>query len=463
MMFEEMSKGLSQEAVKGLDQVELRAQDLVQTTIRARGSDIEMMCQKRIFGHSARVLKDGVWGFAFSDGSAKAGDTVRYAAKAAGAITVKRDDARVSLAPVRPTKRRSRSKIRTPFSEVDIASKASFLKDICTGVGAREPRTGTCWADYSDQSGRSVLLTSEGTVVESEVSEMTVTITASGSFKGVKASSREEIGIAAAGWDHLEKAYPPETVSDRVALKMTDHLDGVKCLRGSFSCVLGPRVVGMLAHEALGHLSEADLFCTGAFNGLGGKRVAADEVTMVDSPQMKGGFGNIEVDDEGVLPRKVVLIADGFLGDQLNNRQWAARLGVEPTGNARAESYRKPPIIRMRNTYFERGDMATEELLEKVKNGYYCGDVRGGQAESNSSFQIGIQQCYEIRDGELGRPVRDLSISGIAVKSLKLIDGVGRDFGFESSYCGKYDQSMATSDGGPHMSLRKGAVVFGGA
>ena len=219
----------------------------------------------------------------------------------------------------------------------------------------------------------------------------------------------------------------------------------------------------MLAHEALGHLSEADLFCSGAFNGLGGEQVAPDGVTMVDSPRMKGGFGNIEVDDEGVLPRKVVLIDDGILGDQLTNRQWAARLGMKPTGNARAESYRKVPLIRMRNTYFERGDMTTEELIENVGNGYYCGDVRGGQAESNSSFQVGIQRCYEIRNGRLGRPVRDLSISGIALRSLKLIDGVGKDFGFESSYCGKYDQSMATSDGGPHMSLKKGAVIFGGA
>jgi TldD protein len=271
------------------------------------------------------------------------------------------------------------------------------------------------------------------------------------------------VGIASLGWEHLEKSHPPESIGRNAAYKLTDHLSGVKCRRGSFRCVLGPKVVGMLAHEALGHLSEADFFCTGAFDGMEGKRVAPDEVSMIDSPRMKGGFGNIEVDDEGVLPRRVTLIDKGILGDQMTNRQWAGRLGTKPTGNARAESYRKPPIIRMRNTYFVRGDMSTEELLENVKDGYYCGDVRGGQAESDSSFQIGIQECYEVKNGELHRPVRDLSISGIAVKTLRLIDGVGKDFGFESSYCGKYDQAMATSDGGPHASLKKGAVVFGGA
>jgi predicted Zn-dependent protease len=462
-MLEDLSKGLSPKVVGGLDLVELRAQDLSQTTIRVRLTEVDMLCQKRILGHSARVLRDGVWGFAFTDGSLNAADTVRNAAKAAGAVRLKSDDERATLSPVRTICRELKVDATDVFADVDVSNKIAYLKEVCAGVRDKEPRTKTCWADYRDLSGRSVLLTSEGTVIESEISEMSMTVTASGAHTDVKASSREDVGVTSTGWRRTEKAYPPGLVSERVAAKMTDHLNGVKCRRGSFGCVLGPRVVGMLAHEALGHLSEADLFCTGAFNGLEGKRVAPDTVTMVDSPRLRGGFGNIRIDDEGVSPRKVFLIDKGFLGDQLTNRQWAARLGVKPTGNARAESYRKPPIIRMRNTFFERGEMTTEELVEGIKAGYYCGDVRGGQAEMNSSFQIGIQQCYEIRNGEIGRPVRDLSISGIALKSLRLIQGVGRDFGFESSYCGKFDQSMATSDGGPHMSLGKGAVIFGGA
>ena len=120
-------------------------------------------------------------------------------------------------------------------------------------------------------------------------------------------------------------------------------------------------------------------------------------------------------------------------------------------------------MIRMRNTLFRKGDHDIEELFESVGNGYYCGDVKGGQAESDSSFQVGIQECFEITKGELGRPVRDLAISGVAVDSLKRISGVGKDFGYESSYCGKYDQYMATTDGGPSMSIKKGAVIFGGA
>jgi TldD protein len=116
----------------------------------------------------------------------------------------------------------------------------------------------------------------------------------------------------------------------------------------------------------------------------------------------------------------------------------------------------------MRNTHFEKGDMSVDELVGGVKQGYYCGDVRGGQAEANSNFQVAIQECFEIENGEIGRPVKGLAISGVAVSTLKLIDGLGKDFGIESSYCGKSDQFMATSDGGPHMRIKKGGIIFGG-
>ena len=90
---------------------------------------------------------------------------------------------------------------------------------------------------------------------------------------------------------------------------------------------------------------------------------------------------------------------------------------MRPTGNARAESYLYSPIIRMRNTFFEPGTFSEEELLENIDFGYFCADFRGGQAQLNASFQVGIQEAYEIVNGEIGRPVTDLSISGIATDS----------------------------------------------
>lgn len=449
-------------SASGLDYVELRADDVVQTSIELRESSVESVTRKFECGHSARVLKSGRWGFASSDGMQDVGATIAEASKAAKALS-KMSTSDVSMLEVTPVRKNVRPLAETPLDEVDLADKVSYLSSICRRTVDADQRMTTAKASYSDITGDRVLVTSEGTEVRQSLSHAYLMTTASGKAAGRPVSARDELGTVTSGWELFTKMESADSISDRLARKAKLQMDGVSCKRGTHPCVISPKVAGMLAHEALGHLSEADLFSSGAFNGHKGSRVAPDCITMVDSPWIESGFGNIVIDDEGVLPRAVKLIDKGMLGAQMTNREWAARLGAELTGNARSESYRVPPIIRMRNTYFERGDQTFEELLEDKKSGYYCVDVRGGQAESNSSFQISIQECYEIVKGELGRPVRSLAISGLATKSLAMIDGLGKDFGFESSYCGKLLQSMPTSDGGPHMSIAKGGIVFGGS
>ena len=409
------------------------------------------------------MLKNGCWGFSVSDGFRDIQSTIRNAAKAASVVPPREDETFAGLCKIKPIQRHIRSRAREPIHEIDIDEKVSFLKEICQGIIHSDPRITTSVTNYRDTSGQKLLVTSDGTCIETDVTLADLMTTASGRVDGRSVSSRDEVATVTHGWALFEKKKTAETITDRLVKRIQGQMSGVPAKRGTFPCVLSPRVVGMLAHEALGHLAEADFFSAGAFGGLEGKRVAPESVTIIDSPSIDDGFGNIKIDDEGVVARDAVLIRNGVLGEQMTDREWAARLGTSPTGNARAESYRTPPIIRMRNTYFAEGDMSLDELLEDKKFGYYCVDVRGGQAESNSSFQVGIQECYEIRNGEITKPVRNLAISGIAVDSLQLIDGLGDDFDIESSYCGKLFQYMATSDGGPHMSLKKGAIVFGGS
>lgn len=399
---------------------------------------------------------------AVSHGFKGVSSTIDEAAEVARALKGREGDARVQLSDSRPVNRVISIRNKMPLEDVPIADKLAFFQGISAAVKRHDDRISTARASYREITGKRYLVTSEGTSIVTDVSLMYLQCTATGAEGGVMASSRDEVAMVSSGWELFDKKEPMGKISDRLVHKVRNQLDGVACKRGSFPCVLGPRVAGMLAHEALGHLAEADSFDSAAFAGLENKPVAPEFVTMVDSPRVRDGFGNITHDDEGVAARKVILIDRGTLAGQMTNREWAFKLGCRPTGNARAETYKVPPIVRMRNTYFERGDMSLDELLGGIKDGYYCGDVRGGQAEANSSFQVAVQGCYEIKNGELCRPVRGLAISGVAVKSLKLIDALGKDFGMESSYCGKSDQYMPTSDGGPHVRVKKGGIVFGG-
>ena len=98
--------------------------------------------------------------------------------------------------------------------------------------------------------------------------------------------------------------------------------------------------------------------------------------------------------------------------------------------------------------------------MEGVKTGYYFKSFRGGQASIDGTFQVGIQEGYEIVKGEIGSPVRNASISGNTLETLHKVNGVGKDFSLNPGRCGK-GQIAFVCDGGPHMRLSE--VVVGGS
>ena len=72
---------------------------------------------------------------------------------------------------------------------------------------------------------------------------------------------------------------------------------------GEQTVVLGPGWPGILLHEAIGHGLEGDFNRkkTSAFFDLVGKKVASDQVTIVDDGTIPERRGSLTIDDEGTL------------------------------------------------------------------------------------------------------------------------------------------------------------------
>jgi TldD protein len=105
-------------------------------------------------------------------------------------------------------------------------------------------------------------------------------------------------------------------------------------------------------------------------------------------------------------------------------------------------------------------DHSYEELIENINSGYYMKSFRGGQANIDGTFQVGVQEAYEIVNGEIGDPVRNVSISGNTLKTLLKINAVGKDFELWPGRCGK-GQTAFVCDGGPHIKIKE--VIVGGS
>lgn len=439
---------------------EARAQELYKTMFTLKEERVEAAKQGIEHGVALRVLVDGAWGFA-SVGSFE--DDILSVAVSNACVMAKTASQRlknpIKLAVTKTVTDCVKANPKKNPADISMEDKIKDILQINKTIQCHDKLIKSCTVDYLDLTGSSFFVNSEGTNIQQDKVFVWSRITASAESCGVFTFSREEIG-STLGYEVFDTNFPIE-IGETVANRAIEQLSAKSLKGGKNSVVLGPNVVGVFVHEAFGHLAEADLALSGGvlFNALG-KKIGSDLVTFYDDGTVPGAFGSFKYDDEGVPAQKTLLINDGVVVGLMHNRETAHKFGVQSSGNARAEDFRVEPIIRMRNTYMEPRDHKFEELLEGVKFGYFFKSFRGGQANVDGVFQVGIQEGYEIVNGEIGAPVRNASISGNTLETLLKVDAVGKDFALDSGRCGK-GQTAFIGDGGPHIRLSE--VVVGGS
>ena len=444
----------------GAEYAEARAQSISKTMLTVKEGRVEAVKQGTENGVALRVLANGAWGFA-SVGSLNPEiltNAVSEACRMAKAASL-RLKTPVALAKTKVVEDRVHVKPKKNPSEICMEEKIKTALSLCSFTLGFDKRVKSCTIDYLDSTGTVYFANSEGTWIEQDKLYVWARLTAAARQKGVFTFSREEIGST--GGYEIFDTETPETVGKRLAKRAIEQLEAKAPKGGASSVVLGTNVVGVFVHEAFGHLAEADIALSGGLlaNNIG-KKVASDVVTFYDDGTINGAFGSFKYDDEGVRTQKTQLVKDGVVTGLLHSRETARKFNAEPTGNARAEDFRVEPIIRMRNTYMAPRDHSFEELIEDVRSGYYFKSFRGGQANIDGTFQVGIQEAYEIVNGEIGEPVRNASISGNTLETLFKIEAVGKDFELWPGRCGK-GQTAFVCDGGPHIRVRE--VTVGGS
>ncbi|NJE43303.1 TldD/PmbA family protein [Thermococcus sp. GR6] len=438
-----------------VEYAELRFESISLLTLDYRDGRFDAFSRRLREGVAVRVLADGAWGFSSTSRLDNLERAIEGAYKLAKAAAQTKKE-KIELAEVKPVQDFVKSKMKIKPAQIDVEEKVAHVKELGTLL-LEDSTVKSVWIHYEDAGGRKVLVTSEGAKIEWDYNYLFQMATAVGRSGNIVASAGDNIGSVDAGWEIFER-NPNEEVARRILERLRPQFYAVRPKRGEWPIVLSPKFSALIAHEALGHPAEADLTEKSSFKGLLGQRIAPDFVSMSDGP-MENGFGNDKYDDEGVPVRKVEILKNGILNELMVDRERAFRLNIEPNGHARAESYLNPPKIRMRNTFFEPGDWSFEEMLEDIEFGYYLVLPRGGQAQLNTAFQVGVALGYTIRSGELAEPVKDTSITGIAIEAIKKISAVGKDFGFAFGACGKGGQMAWVSSGGPHMRFDGGILI----
>jgi PmbA protein len=165
------------------------------------------------------------------------------------------------------------------------------------------------------------------------------------------------------------------------------------------------------------------------FAGREGEEVADPVLRLADDGTDPEGPSSAPFDGEGTPTGRTGLIEDGRLLGFLYDSRTARRAGRATTGNARRGSYRTPPAVGTTNLVVEGGALDLDGLVAQAGDGLYVTDVAGlhsGVNPVSGTFSVGAAGIL-IENGQLGRPVRELTIASDLVSMLKSVSAVGSE------------------------------------
>jgi TldD protein len=259
------------------------------------------------------------------------------------------------------------------------------------------------------------------------------------------------------GFEYFDE-HAPEDIAQIAAARAISKLNARPAPSGKVPVVLKRGAGGVLFHEACGHGLEADLVGRDAsvFRGRVGEQVASPLVTLVDDGGLAREWGAYAIDDEGAPAQRNVLIEDGVLTDYMWDLVRARKDGRASSGNGRRETYQHLPMVRMTNTFLERGEDDPDDIIRQTPFGLYCVALGGGQVNTaTGDFVFGITEAYMIEDGQITEPVRNAQLIGNGPETLLGVDMVGRDFDTWAGTCGKDGQGVPVSSGQPTLRIRE--------
>ena len=359
--------------------------------------------------------------------------------------------------PGTPNPAADRYPVLQNWRDVPVREFLPFLNRLDSALRAKDPRVFKVMAMLTYQVS-DILMYNSLEELKYETRPMGVISVTTVFSEGDKIDTKSVSRGFRSGVEMLSDALLDDMIQE--AVKGLDQRFAARRPRGGeMSVVMGAGASGILLHEAMGHAFEADFNRKGqsVFSEKMGARICGKGINILDDATIKGNRGSINFDDEGVPGQKTYMVEDGILTSYLHDRISARFYGVSPTGNGRRESFRYPPIPRMRATYMEGGNADPEGIIASVRSGIYVDEFSNGQVKiGEGDFTFYVKSGFLIEDGRLTMPVKDINIIGNGPRALADIVAVGNDLRVDNGAwtCGK-EQSVPVSCGIPTVLVSK--------
>jgi TldD protein len=382
-------------------------------------------------GFGIRILVGGAWGFAASSEftSQSAAATVKRA------LAIARASAQVQTEPLilpsRPGEEGSYATIleQDPFA-VPLESRLALLVACCEAMQLRTA-VRVAQAHMNLFREHKWFVCSEGSRLEQTIVEIGGGVAATAVGDDGVFQRRSFTNHAQAGYEFIVKLNLPAQ-AQQCADEAEALIAAPVCPSGPQTVILGSAMLALQVHESCGHPIELDrvLGTEASFAGtsfmtvdeLGVLQYGSPAVNITADATLPQGLGTFGWDDEGSPAERFPIIERGRFANYLTSREtawWLANHYHHSTplpplpfsnGTMRADGWGRLPLIRMTNISLEPGDWRLEDLIAGTDDGLLLDTPKSWSLDDKRlNFHFGTEVAYEIKNGKLGRLLRDAS------------------------------------------------------
>jgi TldD protein len=423
--------------VQGASYADIRVVQRRTQNINVKNGVVEGLSDNESQGFGVRVVVDGAWGFASSallapDEVDRVTALAIQIAKASTLLKIHDVDLGPPVAHV--------GTYRTPLEidpwQVSTEDKLDLLLKADEGLRLT-PGVMVATASLAFWREDKVFANTEGAFLEQQITESGSGISAMAMDRNTGEIQKRSYPNAFArdqrseGWEGILAmdlvANAPRIGEEAVALLSAD-----QCPSGVTTVILGPTQLALQVHESCGHPIELDrVFGTEAsYAGTsfltpekyGTFRYGSNAVNITADATVPGGLGTYGWDDEGVPAQRVPIVREGIFVGYLTSRETAQQLreivgdGVpEISGGAmRADGWNRIPMIRMTNINLDPGEWEFDDLVADTDDGIYMELNKSWSIDDKRlNFQFGTEIAYEIKNGQMGRMLKNATYTGI--------------------------------------------------
>ncbi len=444
--------------VTGGDFAEIFEEDSISNSIGLIDGKVENALGGRSYGIGIRIFKGFKSIYAYTNDNSLSG-LLNTAYKAALALGELKEDKQIVLNDTFTFK--NIHNIKYYPNAVNYEKKIGIMKTAYKSAKNYSNEISQVSVSYADKDQKVLIANTEGLFTEDRRVRTRLAISSIASNETENQTGFEGPG-ACKGFELFE-TIDPEYYGREASRTAHTMLHAKNCKAGNMTVAIDNGFGGVIFHEACGHSLEATSVAKGnsVFAGKLGKQIASSKVTAIDDGTIPNYWGSINIDDEGTLGRKNILIENGILKSYMVDKLNGRRMNMEPTGSSRRQSYKFAPTSRMTNTYIASGEDNPEDIIKSIEDGIYAKKMGGGSVNPvTGEFNFAVAEGYIVKNGVIQEPVRGASLIGKGSEVLMNIDMVGNNLEQAQGMCGSSSGSIPVNVGQPMIRVKE--ITVGG-